>query len=349
MPIPFSFNFKFLPITLFSIPYTLYPIPYTQFPIPHPLPSINHQVVHQFSHLELIAKQVVEGFITGLHKSPLHGFSVEFAEHQQYNKGESTRFIDWKLFARTDKLFVKRFEEETNLRCQIVIDNSSSMNFPDSSVAGKRENGYDSNKISFSAYCAAAIIYLLKMQRDAVGLSIFSEGIETHTPCRSSSVHQKRLFSVLDSVLLNEKKEIKTFAIDALHQIADNIHKRSLVLIFSDMMDNSPKQANEIFAALNHLKYNKHEVVLFHVTDKKREMDFEFENRPYTFIDLETGEKVKAFPKSVRESYLKAVRTYEKELLLRCAQYHIDFIKADINAGFNEILKSYLIKRERMF
>lgn len=302
---------------------------------------INHQSVQQFSHLELLAKQVVEGFITGLHKSPFHGFSVEFAEHRQYNKGESTRHIDWKLFARTDKLFVKRYEEETNLRCQIVIDNSSSMYYPAEDL--------HKSKIGFSAYSAAALTYLLKTQRDAVGLSIFSDKIELHSPAKSVSVHHKRLFNALEVLLSFRQQHKKTFAIDALHQIAENIHQRSLVVIFSDMMDNSSKQADEIFAALKHLKYNKHEVILFHVVDKKKEMDFDFENRPYTFVDLETEEEVKVFPNEVREHYVKSITAYEKELHLRCAQYHIDFVQADINAGFNEILKSYLVKRERLY
>lgn len=319
--------------SLFIVPFYLFTL--------STLNIIDHQAAQHFSHLELLAKQVVEGFITGLHKSPLHGFSVEFAEHRQYNKGESSRHIDWKLFARTDKLFVKRYEEETNLRCQVVIDNSSSMYFP--------EDNPRNNKITFAAQCTAAIIYLLKMQRDAVGLSIFSEKMELHTLPRSSSVHIKRLFSVLEAMLIPRTSNKKTFAVEALHEIAENIHKRSLVVIFSDMMDNSEKQTDEIFAALNHLKHNKHDVILFHVTDKKKELDFDFENRPYTFTDMETGEKVKAFPNEVREHYVKSVTAYEKELRLRCAQYRIDFVEADINAGFDEVLKSYLIKRERLY
>ena len=144
---------------------------------------INTGEIQQLSHLELLAKQVVEGFITGLHKSPFHGFSVEFAEHRLYNKGESTKHIDWRLYGRTDKLFVKRYEEETNLRCQLIIDNSSSMHFPDES------KGKVQNKINFSVHAAAAIAYMLRMQRDAVGLSIFSDQIEINTKAKSSSGH----------------------------------------------------------------------------------------------------------------------------------------------------------------
>jgi uncharacterized protein (DUF58 family) len=219
---------------------------------------VNQQEIQRFGHLELLAKQVVEGFITGLHKSPFHGFSVEFAEHRLYNTGESTRHIDWKLFGRTEKLFVKRYEEETNLRCQLVIDNSSSMHFP--------EPGQSKipNKIDFSVHAAAALAYLLRMQRDAVGLSVFSDTMEMNTPPRSSSVHHKLLFSQFEDLLRHKGLELakKTVAASALHEIAETIHRRSLVIIFSDMMD-SRASSEELFSALQHLRYNKHEVVLF--------------------------------------------------------------------------------------
>ena len=310
--------------------------------------SINQQQLQQFSHLEWVAKQVVEGFITGLHKSPFHGFSVEFAEHRLYNTGESTKHIDWKLFGRTDKLFVKRFEEETNLRCQIVIDNSSSMYFPvddsKSLSANKKQN-----KINFSVYCAAALIELLKRQRDAVGLTVFSETIETHTQSKSNTVHHKMLFNELERLIQphfpDEHKN--TFAVEALHQIAEAIHKRSLVLIFSDMMDSHDKR-EELFSTLQHLRHNKHEVVLFHVVDKSKEMDFDFENRPYQFIDMETGEQVKVNPNEVKETYIDAISSFKKELMLRCAQYRIDFVEADINKDFKQVLLPYLLKRERL-
>src|SRR3989344_4523767 len=185
--------------------------------------TINQQSIRQFTHLELIAKQVVEGFITGLHKSPFHGFSVEFAEHRLYNKGESTKHIDWKLYGRTDKLFIKRYEEETNLRCQLIIDDSSSMYFP---VPDGKE--VKQNKITFSVHCAAAMIELLKRQRDAVGLSIFSETVEVHTPAKSSSLHHKMLYHELEKRIQPHDVKVhkKTSAINALHEIAEGIHKR---------------------------------------------------------------------------------------------------------------------------
>lgn len=307
---------------------------------------INQQHLQQFSHLELLARQVVEGFITGLHKSPFHGFSVEFAEHRLYNKGESTRYIDWKLFGRTDKLFVKRYEEETNLRCQVIIDNSSSMYYP---VLEKNEIGKKMNKITFSVYCAAALIELLRKQRDAVGISVFSEDVELHTNAKSSSLHRHMLFNEMEKMLepISPEQHKRTFAIEALHEIAEAIHKRSLVVIFSDMMD-SRDQAENLFSAMQHLKHNKHEVILFHVVDKKKEMDFDFENRPYQFIDVETGEQLKIHPNEVKESYLNAISEYKKELMLRCGQYRIDFVEADINEGFEQVLLPYLLKRVRM-
>ena len=260
--------------------------------------TIDQKLIQPFGNLELIAKQVVEGFITGLHKSPFHGFSVEFSEHRQYNTGESTRHVDWKLYGRTDKLFVKRFEEETNLRCQIIIDNSSSMYYP----VNKLLDIEHPNKITFSVYAAASLIYLLRQQRDAVGLNIFSDTIELQTPARSNSSHQKMLYYHLEKMLAayDESAPKKTSAAEALHLIAENIHKRSLVVIFSDMME-SNANTDELFSALQHLKYNKHEVILFHVSDKGKELDFNFENRPYKFVDMETG-RLNRRPAMVRSS-----------------------------------------------
>jgi len=295
-------------------------------------------------HLELLAKQVVEGFITGLHKSPFHGFSVEFAEHRLYNTGESTRHIDWKLYARTDKLFVKRYEEETNLRCQLVIDVSPSMFFPADVPKGKH------NKLSFSVHAAAALIELLKRQRDAFGLSLFSDELLLHTPARSSVTHHKFLFTELEKLLrtYSPDKKSNTDVTHSLHHVAESIHKRSLVAIFSDMMDNSTK-SEELFSALQHLRHNKHDVILFHVTDKKSEQEFQFENRPYTFVDMESGEEIKLNPAQVKEHYIMRMTEFKKEMILKCAQYRVDLVEADINEGFDQILLQYLIKRSKLY
>ncbi len=292
------------------------------------------------SSLELLAKQVVEGFITGLHKSPLHGFSVEFAEHRLYNSGDSVKSIDWKLFAKTDKLFSKRYEEETNLRCQFVIDISSSMYFPNEKY----------NKLTFAVQSTAALIYLLKRQRDAFGLSLFTDELKLNTAAKSTSIHQKFLFNQLEEVLATQHKNLQTDLPIALHQIADLIHKRSLVVVFSDMLQTVSNTAkiDELFAALQHLKFNKHEVVLFNVTDKKKEVDFDFDNRPYKFIDMETGAVVKAHTAKVKDAYLQQMESYRKNIALKCAQYKIDMVDADMNTGFNHVLEAYLIKRQKM-
>lgn len=304
---------------------------------------LNSTEVKDFGNLELLARQVVEGFIIGLHKSPFHGFSVEFAEHRLYNQGEPTRNIDWKVFARTDRLYVKRFEEETNLRCQIVIDASSSMYFPE---VDKKKNIYV-NKLRFSALAAAALMNLLQKQRDAFGLSIFDDEVKAHTRCKSSTSHYRLLLTYLDQLIENPERNRSTSAAQALHQIADSIHKRSMVIIFSDMFEQS-EDVEHLFSALQHLKHNKHEVVLFHVVDKSKELDFEFENRPYLFIDMESGERLRLQPNQVREHYLEQMHKFVEELKFKCLQYQIDFVEADISKGFRPILQSYLVKRSKM-
>lgn len=305
---------------------------------------IDIEQFHQFDNLGLIARQVVEGFITGLHRSPFHGFSVEFAEHRLYNQGESTKHIDWRLFARTEKLFVKQYEEETNLRCQLVIDTSSSMLFPYSKGDKKLRN-----KLAFSVYVAAALIYLMRRQRDAVGLTLFSDQIEFHTTPRLSSVNAETMYNRLAEQIRPEKAQLRkaTNTTDVLHQIAESIHKRSLVIIFSDMLDSS--KTEDLFSALQHLRYNKHEVILFHVTDHKLEREFDFGTRPHKFVDLETGQTVKFNPWEVRDHYRQTVHNYFEELKVKCGQYQIDLAEADIAGDFADVLFSYLIKRNRLF
>lgn len=302
--------------------------------------------LEEFAPLEIIARQVVEGFIIGLHKSPFHGFSVEFAEHRLYNRGESTRHIDWKLYGRTDRLYVKRFEEETNLRCHIIIDQSSSMYYPVIDKPGPD----NPDKITFSVYAAAALLHLLKKQRDAFGLSIFSDKLLTHITPRSSSVHHRFLLTHLANLLQDNLKDEKraTGAANILHQLAESLHKRSLVVIFSDMME-SQGDPDVVFSALQHLKHNKHEVILFHTVDRSTEVDFTFSNRPYRFVDLESGDDIKLLPSEVRVEYLKTMTRFSRELELRCGQYGIDFIEADIKQGFRQILLPYLLKREKLY
>ncbi|MFK7948679.1 MAG: DUF58 domain-containing protein [Saprospiraceae bacterium] len=300
--------------------------------------------VRNLGNLELFARQVVEGFIIGLHKSPFHGFSVEFAEHRLYNQGESTKNIDWKVYARSDKMFVKRFEEETNLRCQIVIDASSSMYFP----LAKKHSPDVMNKLNFSALSAAALMNLLMRQRDAYGLTIFDDNVIEHTRAKASTKHYRFLLSHLDKLLAKPREDKKTNAAKALHEIAESIHRRSLVVIFSDMIEQADN-LDDIFAALQHLKYNKHEVILFHTVDTAKEIDFNFENRPYLFIDMETGEKVRLQSNQVKDYYVEKMSAFKNDLKMRCLQHKIDFVEADINKGFKQILMPYLVKRGKLY
>ncbi len=300
--------------------------------------KINFDSVKQSGNLELLARQLVEGFITGLHKSPYHGFSVEFAEHRLYNEGQSTRHIDWKVFARTDRLYTKQYEEETNLRCLIAIDCSSSMYYPADTLA----------KFKFSIYAASAISYLLHKQRDAVGLCLFSDKIDEFTPIKSTPSHLDKLFQTLEKAIERGAREPKaTNVSNVLHEIAEKTHKRSLIIIFSDMFD-SAEDPNEIFKALQHLKHNKHEVLLFHVTDHDTELAFNFDERPYEFIDLESREKVKLNPAEIRERFTTQLNVFHKELKLKCNQLKIDFISANAQSNFFEVLQAYLIKRSKM-
>ncbi len=294
----------------------------------------------EFDNLEFIAKQIVAGFFLGLHRSPYHGFSVEFAEHRLYNKGESTKHIDWKLYARSDKLFVKQFEEETNLRTHLVLDTSSSMLFP---YQDKRIS-----KMAFSVLCSAALIHLLQNQRDAVGLATFSDKIERLTPAKLSVTHAQYLYSELlkiynkETIGLNKGTQFS----ENLHHLSEVIHKRSMVIIFSDLMGKDSPQ--EILEALQHLRYNKHEVVLFAVTDHDLESQFNFPNCPSKFIDMETGESLKLNPSEVREAFIHKQKVFYEEMKLLCSQFAIDFIEADIRKPFEDILQAYLIKRKKM-
>lgn len=299
--------------------------------------KIDRKDIIKFGNLEFLAKQVVEGFITGMHKSPFHGFSVEFAEHRLYNQGESTRHIDWKLLARTDKMFVKRYEEETNLRCQIVIDNSSSMYYGNEYIS----------KIHYSIIAAASIIEMMKKQRDAVGLHLFSDKVDLSMPAKSSMAHHQHVIAELENILhkYNEQKLFQTEFAHNLHELAETLNRRSLVIIFTDLLAN-PEKENELFEALQHLKFNKHEVVLFHVTDTKTEQNFELENKPYTLVDMETKEKIKLQPAQIKEKYQAQIKQYFNEIRLKCISYKIDFVELDIAKDLEVALVSYMNKRQ---
>ena len=302
---------------------------------------INYKTARKFGSLELLAKQVVEGFITGLHQSPFHGFSVEFAEHRLYNSGESVKHLDWKLLARTDKLFIKRYEEETNLRCHILIDSSSSMMFP-------VDQPY--NKFTFSVDAAAALIFLMRKQRDAFGLSIFSDSLDFYSPAKSSLTHQRFLLSNLERILENEKKSFKnkkTNIAKMLNALASKIHKRSLVFIFSDFMaiDNPEDFANSI----KHLRHHLHEIVVFDVSHHNLENQLNLKNKYYNVVDVETGDSIKMHPKQIKEKYITERNSMKSKIHNLLKQQKVDLISADIEIGFDQILMEYLLKRKKIY
>lgn len=296
--------------------------------------------ISSFQHLELLANQVVEGFISGMHKSPFHGFSAEFAEHKVYNVGESTKHIDWKLFAKTDRLYTKRFEEETNLRCHIIIDNSSSMHYPKL----KSGQNFFENKIGFSVLASAVLMNLLKKQRDAVGLSVFSDRYEYYAPEKGSDRHHRMILNALERLVEQPRIRKSTDTITFLHQIAEKIHRRSMIILFTDLFQTGNEEA--LFNALQHLKHNKHKVVLFHVVDNKTELNFNFDNAPRKFVDVETGEEVVIFADNVKEEYEKEMKSYFKKLALTCSKNRIKYIPVSVNESFEKILLTYLVEKQ---
>jgi len=306
----------------------------------NPTPELQQRL----GRLEFLAHQAVEGFITGMHKSPFHGFSVEFAEHRLHNPGESTKHVDWKLYARTDKMFVKRYEEETNLRCQLVLDASRSMAYPDGIALDEDRM----SKLKFAVLASAALIELFRRQRDAVGLSLFAESLDLQTPARSSRAHHRMLYDKLEGLLSEPSDPRPTSAIDALHQIAEATPRRSLILVFSDLLDRS-EDPEALVSALQHLRHNKHEVVVFHLLDASTEVDFAFPDRPTRFVDLETGEELKLHPTEVREAYVQRMAKLQKTLRDRCGAHGIDWVDVDVAQGVLPVLTSYLTKRAKLF
>ncbi len=302
--------------------------------------SLHTPETRDLGRLELLARQVVEGFIIGLHKSPFHGFSVEFAEHRLYNPGDNLRNVDWKVFARSDRMFIKRYEEETNLRCQVVVDASSSMYFP-----GNRDD--QSNKLVFSSQAAASLMYLLQRQRDAFGLTLYSDKLDYQSGQRSSTKHLRGLTTELEKTMSDYTPGRASSTAETLHTVAEALHKRSLVFVFSDFFGQGDN-LEELYGALQHLRHNKHEVVLFQVTDRSKEIEFDYDNRPHEFVDMETGESIKLQPQEVAEYYRAQVKARQQELKETCLKYRVDLVDADTEKGFRSILQSYLVKRGKM-
>lgn len=305
------------------------------------LPSELHKA-SLFQNLELLAKQIVEGFISGIHKSPFHGFSAEFAEHKSYNKGESTKHIDWKLYAKTDKLYTKRYEEETNLRCHMILDNSASMYYPEVPKLSIDHL----NKIGFGVLAIAALMQLLKKQRDAVGLSVFSDAYTYYAPEKGGERHRQMLLAKLSEISMDNKPARETEIYTYLHQIAEKLKRRSLVFLFSDMFQTGTDESR-LFDALRHLKYNRHEVVLFHLLDQKTELHFDFDNGPKRFLDVESGDYVDLYADTVKADYERRQEAFLEGLKMQCARYKIKYVPVDVQEKFSRVLNTFMIERQQ--
>jgi len=301
-------------------------------------PSIKYLdpvVVSKLKNIEVKAKMIVEGFITGMHKSPYHGFSVEFAEHRPYNPGESLRNVDWKVFGKTGRLYSKRFEEETNLRCEVVFDVSDSMRYPQKGIS----------KLEYGAYLTAALQYMMVKQRDAVGMTLFDEEIRFSLPPKSKNSWLVPMYQQLEEVVANKDYFThKTATAKVLHQVAIKFHRRSFVILVTDLF-NQGEDMDELFKALQHLRHQKNEIIVFHLLDKETEESFAFPNRPLILKDLETGERIEVQPNQIRDKYREMMVQYKAKFKQRCYEYNIDFVEVDIQQPYDKVLTDYLIKR----
>jgi uncharacterized protein (DUF58 family) len=300
---------------------------------------------YEFGSLEWLSRQMMEGFVTGLHKSPFHGFSVEFSEHAMYNPGESTRHIDWKLYGKTDRLYTKKYEEETNLKCRILIDTSGSMRYP----LREEVNPRYPNKLQFSLLSAAMLYQLMRKQRDAFGLSLFDESVYFESEIASTQRHHRFLMSKLEE-MLRSNTDVGTSAniAQSLHRIADTQSKRSLVIVFSDFFCADVSEENAIFDSLQHLTYNKHDVILYQVADHPTEWQLEFGKEPYRMIGLEGEGELKLTPEEVKELYHKEVSRFRERFFTACLQWGIDAVEADIQLDYKKVLQQLLLKRQKI-
>jgi uncharacterized protein (DUF58 family) len=289
---------------------------------------LNPEIVAKLVRFELRARLIVEGFITGLHKSPYHGFSVEFLEHREYNPGDPIKHIDWKIFAKSDRYFIKKFEEETNLKAYILIDCSKSMGFTSQKIS----------KLEYGKTLAAALSYLMISQQDAVGLLSFDEKIRDYIPARSVKTHLNTIFHKLDELLPQSITKVAT----VLHSLADRIKKRGLIILISDLLD----EPEEIMMGLQHFRHQKHEVIVFHILDNQ-ELAFKY-NSKTKFIDMETGEEIVTQPWEIKKRYLQKIEEMRKFFSLKCYNSFIDYVPINTRTPYDKALFAYLIKRQKM-
>jgi uncharacterized protein (DUF58 family) len=287
------------------------------------------EALARVKNLSLVARGVVEGFISGLHSSPYKGFSVEFAEHRKYTAGDNLRHLDWRILARTDRLYIKQYEEETNLRCQVLLDTSGSMGFGHPPAITKLEYG---------SYLTAVLSYLMMRQQDSVGLTTFDTKVRLDMPASSSP----RAFDEMMRQLERLKPGEETGLGDTLHRLADRFKKRCLILLISDLYDD-PEAVDR---ALHHFRYKKHEVILFHVLDRA-EIEFPFRETA-SFLDMETGDRIQVDPTYVRDEYRRQMEEFIARYRRICADCQIDYIQANTSVPFDLMLSRYLQSRSQM-
>ena len=294
--------------------------------------------VSQLDNMELRARMIVEGFITGLHRSPYHGFSVEFAEHRPYNPGDELRHVDWKVYGKTDRFYIKQYEEETNLRHYVVLDTSPSMRY-------RREVSL--SKLAYGSYLAAALHYLMVKQRDATGLMAFDESVHTVLPPKSTRSHLRQLLLNLERLSDSDQGEKKTSAAAVLDEVAERIGRRSLVVVITDLFENIAEH-DDLLKALRHLRYRGHEVLVMHILEGATERQFNFPDVPMVFRDMETGEEMALQPAQLRANYQEAVRHFTERFRRRCLEYKVDFVELDTAQSYDKALLAYLNQRKRL-
>ncbi|MBI4651250.1 DUF58 domain-containing protein [Candidatus Desantisbacteria bacterium] len=281
-------------------------------------------VLSKLSNLELVAKLVVEGFLSGLHKSPYKGFNVEFAEHRQYLPGDEIRYVDWKVFAKSDKFYIKQFEEESNLRCYIFFDCSRSM-----------EYGSPVNKFTYAKYLISTLSYLILRQRDSVGLITFNEKILRYIPPRTVPSHLHVIIDELKSIQTQSKTNIS----EVFHELAQKIKRRGLIIVISDLFDDPFNVIN----GLKHFRHKKHEVIVFQLLDNN-ELEFNFKDS-YKFKELETDEEIMVNTSDVRKEYKKYIDTFITKYKRACYENYIDYILINTSTPYDHVLLSYLSER----
>ena len=286
------------------------------------------EMVARLSNMSLRARLVVEGYIIGQHKSPFHGFSVEFAEHRAYGPGDEIRHVDWKLYGKTDRYFVKQYEEETNLRSYILLDTSRSMEYKSNKIS----------KLDYGNYLSAALAYLMINQQDGVGLTLFDNQIQKFIPPRSKPSHINTILTHLDKIGSGKDTDVGI----VLHEMAERIKKRGLIILISDLFD----ETENIMKGLKHFRHNKQEIIVFHIMDRK-ELDFNFTNRT-KFKDMETDEQITTEPWKIRKVYQQAIRSYQDELRLRCREQKIDYVPLFTDQNLDLALNEFLKKRQRL-